>query len=157
MSDEITQRDLEDLVHRERVVALMDRYLATLDEPGSLDVDWARCLFSEDVRIEHRGVLLEGPEQVAAGHDFVKGGWAQTFHFSTNHQVVVDGRHAHLSARLMAIHVHRGPNPPDPYFIANRFEADAVHTPDGWRFSGLQLQNKWSSGQSHLDIGRDRS
>ena len=41
---------------------------------------------------------------------------------------------------------------PEPYVIANVFEADALRTFDGWRFQTLNLRPVWSSGQSHFDI-----
>jgi hypothetical protein len=52
----------------------------------------------------------------------------------------------------LAIHVHPESTPPEPYFIANVFEADVVRTVDGWRFQTLNLRPVWSSGQSHFDI-----
>jgi len=37
-------------------------------EPSSFDDDWARSLFTEDVRLEHEIAVLEGIEEVAAAH-----------------------------------------------------------------------------------------
>jgi SnoaL-like domain len=93
--DETTERDLRELLDRDRVVALMNRYLATVDERSDFDTEWARSLFSDDVRVEHRGIVLEGLDAIAA---------------------------------------------------------DAVRTPDGWRFHGFEQRIVWSSGQSHVDI-----
>jgi SnoaL-like domain len=157
VSDQITQRELHELLQRERVVALMNRYLATVDEPSSFDAEWARSLFSDDVRVEHRGFVLEGIDDIAAGHALVRGGWERTLHFTTNPRVELNGDRAHVNARLFAIHVHRGPNPPDPYIIANVFDADAVRTTDGWRFQGFHHRTVWSCGRSHLDIGTSES
>jgi hypothetical protein len=149
--DQTVQQEVQELLDRDRVVALMNRYLATVDERSSFDADWARSLFSPDVRVEHRGIVLQGLDDMAAGHAIVRGGWERTLHFTTNPRVELNGDRAHIQARLFAIHVHPGPNPPDPYFIANAFDADAVRTPDGWRFRGFHQEIVWSSGRSHLD------
>jgi len=69
-------------IERERLVALVDHYLTTLDEPSSFDEDWARSLFTEDVRLEHEIAVLEGVEEVAAAHRLVMDRWERTFHFT---------------------------------------------------------------------------
>jgi hypothetical protein len=147
-----TQQELQELLDRDRILALMNRYLATIDDAASLDADWARSIFSEDVRVEHRGFTLEGIEDLAAGNRFVRDGWDRTFHISTNAQVDLDGDSAHLRAQLLAIHVHPESTPPEPYIIANVVEADAVRNAEGWRLQTLNLRPVWSSGTSHFDI-----
>jgi hypothetical protein len=52
----------------------------------------------------------------------------------------------------MAIHVHPESTPPEPYIIANVFEADALRTFEGWRLQRLNFRPVWSSGVSHFDI-----
>lgn len=150
--DQITERELQGLLDRDRVVALMNHYFATIDDAGPLDAEWARSIFSDDVRVEHRGFTLEGIEDLAVGNRLVREGWDRTFHVSSNAQVELDGDRAHLRAQLLAIHVHRDSTPPEPYVIANVFEADVVRTSHGWRFQTLSLRPVWSSGQSHFDI-----
>ena len=76
---------------------------------------------------------------MAVGNRFVREGWDRTFHVSTNAQVDLDGDRAHLRAQLLAIHLHPDSTPPEPYIIANVFEADAVRTSDGWRFQIARL------------------
>jgi SnoaL-like domain len=148
MSEQTEQRELRELIDRQRVVALVDRYVTTLDEPSSFDEEWARSLFTEDVRLEHEIAVLEGIEEVAAAHRMVMGHWERTLHFSTNHCIEFDGEHARLTARLMAIHVHPGENPPDSLIAANLLEADAVHTGEGWRFERFAPRTVWRTGQS---------
>jgi hypothetical protein len=148
MSDQIDQRELRDLIERERVVALVDHYVDTLDEPSSFDEDWARSLFTEDVRLEHEIAVLEGIEEVAAAHRLVMARWERTLHFSTNHRIELDGQRAHLTARLMAIHVHPGEDPPDPLIAANVLEADAVQTSNGWRFERFAPRTVFRTGQA---------
>jgi hypothetical protein len=146
MTEDTTQRELQQLLDRERIVALVDHYVTTLDEPATLDEDWARSLFTEDVRLEHEIAVLEGIEQVAGAHSVVMAQWERTFHFSANPRIEFDGQRAHLTARLMAIHVHPGENPPDPLIAANLLEADAVRTRDGWRFERFAPRTLWKSG-----------
>jgi hypothetical protein len=150
--DQITELELQRLLDRDRIMALMNRYFATVDDASGLDAGWARSIFSEDVRVEHRGFTLEGLEDLAVGNRFVRDGWDRTFHVSTNAQVELDGDRAHLRAQLLAIHVHPESTPQEPYIIANVFEADVLRTLDGWRFQTLNLRPVWSTGQSHFDI-----
>ena len=96
--DHITELELQGLLDRDRIMALMNRYFATVDDASGLDAEWARSIFSEDVRVEHRGFTLEGIEDLAVGNRFVRDGWDRTFHVSTNAQVELDGDSAHLRA-----------------------------------------------------------
>jgi hypothetical protein len=148
MSDPPDQQDLRDLVEHQRVVALVDHYVNTLDEPTSFDEEWARSLFTEDVRLEHEIAVLEGIGEVAAAHRMVMSRWERTLHFSTNHCVRFDGEHAYLSARLIAIHVHPGESPPESLIAANFLDADAVRTSKGWRFERFAPRTIWRAGQS---------
>jgi hypothetical protein len=148
MSDQTDQQELRELLDRQRVVALVDHYVNTLDEPSAFDEEWARSLFTEDVRLEHEIAVLNGIEEVAAAHRVVMAGWEGTMHFTANHRIEFDGGHAHLTARLMAIHVHPGENPPDPLMAANFLEADAVQTSNGWRFERFAPRTFWRTGQS---------
>jgi SnoaL-like domain len=155
MSEQIDQQELRDLIERGRLVALIDHYVTTLDEPSSFDEDWARSLFTKDVRFEHEIAVLEGIEEVAAAHRMVMARWERTFHFSSNHRVEFEGEHAHLTARLMAIHVHPGENPPAPLIAANLLDANAVFTSNGWRFERFAPRTLWRSGQSPEEIKAD--
>ena len=152
MSEQAVQQELRELIERQRVAALVDHYVTTLDEPSSFDEDWARSLFTENVRLEHEVAVLEGIKEVAAAHRMVMARWERTFHFSANHRIEFDGEHAKLTARLMAIHVHPGENPPDPLIAANLLDADAVHTNDGWRFERFAPRTIWRTGQSPAEI-----
>jgi len=147
MSEQTDQRGLRDLLERERVVALVDHYVDTLDEPSTFDEEWARTLFTEDVRLEHEIAVLHGIEEVAAAHRMVMTRWDRTLHFTTNHRIELDGDHAHLTARLMAIHVHPGENPPESLIAANMLDADAVRTSGGWRFERFAPRTIWRAGQ----------
>jgi hypothetical protein len=130
------------------VVALLDHYVSTIDEKGPFDEEWARSLFTEDVRLEHEIATLQGLVEVAGAHQVVLGQWERTFHFSTNHRVAFEGAGAHLTARLMAIHVYPGESPPEPLMAANLVDADAVQTDEGWRFGRFALRTLWRSEPS---------
>jgi hypothetical protein len=155
VSDQTDQQELRELVERQRVVALVDHYVTTLDEPSRFDGKWARSLFTEDVRLEHEIAVLEGIEEVAAAHRMLMARWERTLHFSTNHHVEFDDGRAHLTARLMAIHVHPGESPPDPLIAANVLDAEAVRTGDGWRFERFALRTIWRTGQSAAPLRAD--
>jgi hypothetical protein len=148
MSEQTDTQQLQEIIERQRVVGLVDHYVNTLDAPSSFDEDWARSLFTEDVRLEHEIAVLEGIEEVAAAHRMVMARWERTLHFSANHRIEFEGEHAHLTARLMAIHVHPGENPPEPLIAANFLEASAVQTTNGWRFERFAPRTLWRTGQS---------
>ena len=63
--DQITEPEVQGLLDRDRIMALMNRYFATIDDASSLDAEWARSIFSDDVRVEHRGFTLKGIEDLA--------------------------------------------------------------------------------------------
>lgn len=155
MSEQAAEQELRQLLDRELVVALLDHYVTTIDERGPFDEDWARTLFTEDVRLEHEIAVLTSITEVAAAHGLVLARWEQTFHFSSNPRVELDGEHAHLSARLMAIHVHSGENPPDPLIAANLLDADAVQTNNGWRFERFAPRTLWRTGQPAAAINEN--
>jgi hypothetical protein len=155
VSGQSDQQELRDLIDRQHVVGLVDRYVSTLDEPSSFDEGWARSLFTEDIRLEHEIAVLTGITEVAAAHHMVMGRWERTLHFSTNHCVELDGDHARLTARLMAIHVHPGENLADSLIAANLLEADAVRTTAGWRFERFAPRTVWRTGRSPEEIGAD--
>jgi hypothetical protein len=83
MGEQTDQQELREFIERERVVALVDHYVTTLDEPSSFDEDWARSLFTEDVRLEHEIAVLHGIEEVAAAHRMVMARWERTWWRST--------------------------------------------------------------------------
>jgi hypothetical protein len=152
MSEHTDQHEFRQLIERQRLSALFDHYVFTLDEPSNFDVEWARSLFTEDVRLEHEIAVLNGVEEVAAAHRMVMGRWERTLHFSTNHRIELDGEHARMGARLMAIHVRLGENPPDSLIAANLLDADAVLTSNGWRFERFATRTLWRTGQSPAEI-----
>ncbi len=94
--DLTTEQELHQLLDRGRLLALMNRYFSTIDDLDGLDADWARSIFSADVRIEHRGFTLEGIEDLAVGNRFVRDGWDRTFHVSTSAQIDLDADAAHI-------------------------------------------------------------
>ncbi len=102
----------------------------------------------------HEIAVLQGIGEVAAAHLMVMARWERTLHFSANHQIELDGEHAHLTARLMAIHVHPGENSPDPLIAANLSDADAAHTSNGWRFERFAPRAIWRSEESPAESGR---
>jgi hypothetical protein len=44
--DHIKELELQELLDRDRIGALMNRYFATIDDRSDLDAEWARSIFS---------------------------------------------------------------------------------------------------------------
>jgi hypothetical protein len=72
--DQNTELELQGILDRDRIVALMNRYFATIDDASDLDAELARSIFSDDVRVEHRGFTLDGIEDLAVGNPPSMGG-----------------------------------------------------------------------------------
>ena len=157
MSELVSQSEVRALLDREQIGALVNHYVMTLDAAGPYDTEWARSLFTEDIRLEHEIAVLQGIEEVASAHRMVLGRWERTVRFSTNHHIVVNGERAHLIARLMAIHVHPDENPPEALIAANLLTADAVQTEVGWRFDRFAPRTLWRSGQSPEQVEASRT
>ena len=155
MRDQTDQQEFRELIDRQRVVDLVDLYVETLDRPSSFDEVWARSLFTEDIRLEHEIAVLVGITEVASAHRMVMARWKRTLHFSTNHRIEFDGQRAHLTARLMAVHVHPGEDPAQALIAANLLDADVVRTSHGWRFERFAPRTVWRAGQSPEEIKAD--
>ena len=78
------------------------------------------------------------------------GRWHRTHHVSAGHLVDVDGDSARVRGNLIVTHVHPLPQDataaPEPFQVGDRFEADAVRTGAGWRFTRLAFEVVWSRG-----------
>jgi hypothetical protein len=85
--DQITEREIQGFLDRDRIVTLMNRYFATIDDVSGLDAEWARPIFSEDVQVEHRGFTRQGVDNLAIGNRHVREGLDRTFPISTNAQI----------------------------------------------------------------------
>ncbi|MGK4582069.1 nuclear transport factor 2 family protein [Kitasatospora sp. HPMI-4] len=140
-------------VERDAVVRLIDRYLASLDD-RVCDEEWARSLFTKDVRLVFPMGRWEGLAGLAEYQSKVLGRYARTVHFGSNYGITVQGGRAAFQFNLLCLHVlpdrphaQRSLAPGSSFDIAGRMSGEAVRTVDGWRFDLLRLQVAWSKGE----------
>lgn len=138
--------ELRDLLDRERIAALVARYVTTLDE-GPFDMTWGRSVFTDDVHIEFPLGPTDGVERVVEQHRSVMSVWDRTLHFSTDHLIELDGDRADVQGRLVALHVHAKAEPRTPLVAAQKLHATTVRTAAGWRFERLVLRPTWTMGE----------
>ncbi|MER7209220.1 nuclear transport factor 2 family protein [Streptosporangium sp. NPDC000239] len=118
------------MTDREQIFALFDRYADALDHR-----EWALLerLFTEDVTTDWFGAYqVSGRAEVIAYISDLVGRTLRTHHMLGNYTADVQGDTAEASARVRAYHVGEGDLFEES--LAG-FEATAVRTPDGWRFS----------------------
>ncbi|MGW0394691.1 nuclear transport factor 2 family protein [Streptomyces sp. NPDC003042] len=142
---------LRDLTDRAELRDLFDRYVVTLDLIGERDYDddWFRTVFTEDVRFgfpigDHRGV-----QGFAAFLREARARWYRTHHITANHQVDIDGDRAVVRAHQFATHVHLHTlaAAARPHFdVGGAYEARAVRTSEGWRFTEVDFHVVWTAG-----------
>ncbi|GAA2262352.1 MULTISPECIES: nuclear transport factor 2 family protein [Kitasatospora] len=140
-------------VERDAVAKLIDRYLAGLDD-RVYGEEWARSLFTEDVRLVFPVGERVGLEGLGAYHDEVMGKFARTVHLGSNYGITVQGDRATFQFNLLCLHVlsdqlreERSLAPGTTFESAGRMSGEAVRTADGWRFGLLGLQVAWAKGE----------
>ena len=133
------------LIDRAEITQLCDRYIMHLDRDRGSGA-WLGSVFTEDAHVvfpsgEYNGIAeLEKFQQVA--HNT----FPRTHHLGSNYDIAVDGDQAHVRAHLMAVHVRQ--DPADHFTIGGHYEADAVRTPGGWRFSRFAADMVWTAGEA---------
>ncbi|MFF9011379.1 nuclear transport factor 2 family protein [Streptomyces sp. NPDC014870] len=137
------------LVDRAELSALIDTYATGLDV-GSFDEAWAQSLFTEDVDLHYPVGSHRGHAGLLSFTREIMDRWQRTQHLTAGHRITVQGDRAELDWNLLAVHVHPGDDPAraglEPFRIGGRFEAEAIRTPQGWRFARMSLQIIWTSG-----------
>jgi uncharacterized protein (TIGR02246 family) len=151
--------DLEDSAHRARISELLSRYLAAVDD-RRIDLAAVAAAFTPDGRlVAPNGTALVGREAIAAGQAATFRRFRATHHSTTDHVVEVEGDTARLRANMTAMHLwcdeESDPRSLQTHFVAGGvFEAVALRTPDGWRFSELASRVTWRTGAGLAAVAR---
>jgi hypothetical protein len=127
--------------------ALLIRYLISLDD-DKLDDEWARSLFTDDVRIVFPMSRHDGIDGLAEYHRDALSAFRRTQHLPSPPVVdMLDDGRVRLRANLVSTHVHRDAAPSEPLFATGSLvTCDARLTGAGWRLSGLSLRVIWTTG-----------
>jgi len=79
----------------------------------------------------------------------------RTHHVITNLLIDLDGDRAKVRANLIATFVHRADAPGAHFDIGERYQFEAVRTPQGWLLSRVHVSPVWTSGsRDGADAGR---
>lgn len=135
---------IRELTDRAELGDLFERYLITPDE-DRFELEWLRTIFTEDVSVRYPG---------GAGHDGLDGlamfgtqamaQFDRTHHVTSNHLIDLGGDRASVRANLVATHVHSAADPWVHFVLGGYYAAEAIRTPEGWRFRELALHLVWT-------------
>ena len=69
-----------------------------------------------------------------------------THHLSTNHAIHIDGDRANTRSYLQAIHLTDPDDNTQHHDVGGWYDNELVRTPDGWRFTRVELSFVWTAG-----------
>jgi hypothetical protein len=134
------------LTDRTELADLLARQGLWLDERR---YDEASAIFTPDATVSTPGGTAEGIEaltaQARANHD----NYARTQHITTNVLIDLDGDHATVRANQIVAVVRDAAAvrlPEADFTLGGRARFEAVRTPEGWRFTHLEMTPVWGQG-----------
>lgn len=133
--------DIRELSDRALLHDLLARQGRWLDERR---FDESADIFTPDAVARTQGGESHGLAAVVAQARRTHERYARTQHFTTNVLIDLDGDRAVVQANLLAVFVPHGPDPAVP--VGERYRFDAVRTALGWRFSRVEAELVWRSG-----------
>jgi 3-phenylpropionate/cinnamic acid dioxygenase small subunit len=131
---------------RTAVVETISRYCRLLDTH-----EWDALLecFTEDLHVEHGAVFppMDGRENfVGAARHFLPR-MRGTQHYTTDHEVTVEGDEARCVNSLYAIHDVDGEEGRQIVPAGARYHARLRRTPEGWRIYELIIEETWEDAR----------
>ncbi len=136
------QAQLRWLVDRAQISDVLVEYARCSDA-----ADWAGMgeLFTEDGQAVFAAGSFPGRNfGDAAGA--VMALFSGTHHMSTNHAIQIDGDRANARSYLQAIHLTDPEDNTQHYDVGGWYDNELVRTPDGWRFTRVELSFVWTAG-----------
>lgn len=132
---------------------MLSRFCSVVDDK-CISVATVAAVFTPDGRfVSPNGAAAVGPEVIAEEKSKSFSRFRATHHVTSDHIIDLDGDTAHLRANMTAMHLwaeeESDPRSLQSHFVAGGvFEAVAVRTSDGWRFSELKSRITWRTGAS---------
>lgn len=149
MSETTFERDeirlecrVQELVDRDALAGLVGRLGLWLDEKRFDDM---RSIYTEDAMADTSGGSARGLELLADQARRNHQGFERTQHAITNVLIDLDGDRATVRANLIATFVQRADASRSRFTIGERYRFEAVRTPEGWRFSRVEVTPVWRS------------
>ncbi|GAB3647949.1 nuclear transport factor 2 family protein [Streptomyces sparsus] len=152
---------VRELADRAEITDLVSRYVILLDTQDDLGFDdcWPRSVFTEDVRLEFPLGTFQGLDGLAEFHHRAKAKFARTHHLAANHLVELSGDTATVRCQMLATHVQTeqaraqaGPDLAPLFEVGGYYLAEAVRTPDGWRFRSWTCRVVWHQGTGQVPL-----
>lgn len=130
---------------------------------SDLLIDFARCLdeddyeayaanFTEDAILELPFRTHHGRAGLAESVRGDLGVFARTHHLSANHAITIDENTATSRSYVQAAHVKDVADDSDVAMLGGWYQCEYRRTPDGWRFTRVQLSRVWTAGMAQ-EIG----
>jgi 3-phenylpropionate/cinnamic acid dioxygenase small subunit len=141
-----TTRDLtrlQELADRADITDLLTRQGLWLDERN---FDDAASVFTDDATVETQGGRAHGLQALSAQAHRNHAHFDRTQHVTSNVLIDLDGDRATVRANLIATFVRDGAAPEPELTMGERYRFEAVRTPQGWRFSRVEVIPVWRYG-----------
>jgi uncharacterized protein (TIGR02246 family) len=152
---------IADLVSRSEITSVLNKYFRALDQ-HNFDREHFAAIFTTDAEvIRPNGLSITGPEAISASHRQSFARFEGSQHFTTGHDISIDGNTATVRANLIAMHMWQGSktdaNNKDNFFVAGGvIDATLVRTDDQWKIAKLSNVVTWRAGgfKDMLQTGR---
>jgi SnoaL-like domain len=137
---------LQVLIDRAEIAQLCDRYAMHLDRDRDND-DWLSSVFTDDARLVFPTGEYQGMAGLIEFQQMGRENFESSHHISANHYIELEGDRALVRGHLIAVHVRRRAEPGRHFDIGGHYDAEAVRTPDGWRFRSFDFALAWIDGE----------
>ncbi|GAA3733743.1 nuclear transport factor 2 family protein [Salinactinospora qingdaonensis] len=139
-SHETSHERVQRLADRADLIDLLTRQGRWLDEKR---FDESRTIFTEDVIGDFPSGQLHGVDQLTERARRNHAEFDRTQHLTTNHLIDLAGDHATVTAQLVAVFTRHATTAAPEFALGEQYRFEAVRTPQGWRFSRLQMRLHW--------------
>ena len=149
-----TEAQVQWLVDRAHISDLLVSFARALD-----DRDWETYGLTytvDGVFAIGDGVEFQGRSAIqdATASRRGLGGYAGTWHLSSNHAIAIDGDTASTRSYLIGVHMLGGGSR-DHADGAGWYDCELQRTPAGWRFTRVQLHEVWHAGAALRHVSPD--
>lgn len=151
--------ELTELTDRAQISELLSRYCSIVDDK-CINVTAVADFFTPDGRIINpNGAAVVGPEAIAAEKAKSFSRFKATQHVTSDYIIDLEEDTAKLRANMIAMHLwsdeESDPRSLQTHYVAGGvFEAVAVRTDEGWRFSELKSRITWRTGAGMYAVYR---
>ncbi|MBD2896429.1 hypothetical protein amrb99_53780 [Actinomadura sp. RB99] len=161
MNDKELADRVSALADRAELTELVARFFGSIDdrqrdpEAHPFDAAWARAFFTDDVEFRYPVGAYKG--HASEGMDLAMDNFGRTQHLAGIPEIALDGDRAAVRWSAVHTHVHlastqeaRADRLGETFVSGGHYDAEAVRTPEGWRFRAVALDVTWTTGKPPL-------